>query len=97
MSEPIEASMSIDEINRRIDALSERAKARMAQCDPTFSTAMGGAPIDFMTQDERAELHRLTLQLPSFAELRAQARARIAERIAARRRGRDTAQPAQGQ
>lgn len=75
----------LEAIHRRIDELSAIATARMRQCDPVFSTTVGGAPIDFMDSIERQELHALQMKLPSFAELREQARSRIKQRVEARK------------
>lgn len=77
--------MTNAEILARLDALGEAAKGRMAACSPDFVGVVGGAEIDFMTPDERAERHRLIFALPTMAEERAAARARIAARIAARK------------
>lgn len=87
---------SLDAVHKRIDELSELADQRMRQCDSQLSTLMGGASIDFLDRAERQELHELKLQLPTFAELREQASARIRQRIADRKAKaaeRRTAQP----
>ena len=55
-------------------------------------TTRGGAGIEFLTQDERAEMHALKMQLPTYAQMRHEARVRIAERVANRRRGRPAVQ-----
>lgn len=78
--------MSEEEINGRLDHLSDLVRERMRECSSDLIGAMGGAEVDFMSPDERAERHQLMLSLPSFAELRAAARARIAQRIALRQR-----------
>lgn len=77
--------MSEEEINARLDHLSDLARERMSECSSDLTTVMGGAAIDFMSSDERAEWHQLQLSLPSFADLRAAAQARIKQRIALRR------------
>lgn len=77
--------MSEEEINARLDHLSAISRERMLECSSDLTGAMGGAEVDFMSPDERAERHQLLLSLPSFAELRAAARARVEQRIALRR------------
>jgi hypothetical protein len=77
--------MNQAQIIQRIDALTAAAEARRPTGPSCVFSAMGGATIDLMTSEERAELHSLKLQLPTFAEEREAARARIAARIAARR------------
>lgn len=83
-------------INERMDALSRDAEERRPEgFSPLMS--LGGATIDYMTSDERTELHLLKLALPTFAEMRLQAAERIQERIRARRKpvavGRSSAEP----
>lgn len=76
--------------NDRLQALTDVARARMAQCSPDLVGAYGGAEIDFMTSEERQERHALLLSLPTFAEEAQAAHARIQQRIAARKlRARD--------
>lgn len=83
-------------INERMEALSRAAKDRKPE---GFSALMslGGATIDYMTSDERTELHLLKMALPTFAEMRLQAAERIQERIRARRKpvavGRSSTEP----
>ena len=72
----------------RLDELTRIARTRMASADPWLTTAMGGAEIDFMTPEERAERHQILLGLPTAAEERAAARLAIQARIQARRNGR---------
>jgi hypothetical protein len=76
------------QILQKIDALSAIAAARMSECNPGIAGVMGGAPIDFMQPSERQELHALKLQLPSYAQERAEAKDRIARRIAQRKASR---------
>lgn len=76
------------EILNRLDALTAAAEARMRQSSTCLVAAMGGATIDFMTPEERAERHELMMSLPTYAEERAMAR----ERLLARRRGRSQLQ-----
>lgn len=59
----------------------------MRMASPQLASAMGGAVIDFLSKDERHELHILQLRLPTFAQARLVAHERIQQRIAARKRG----------
>ncbi|NEX60165.1 hypothetical protein [Noviherbaspirillum galbum] len=77
--------MDIQEIRARLDELGETAKARMRVSAPDFAGAVGGAEIDFMTDQERAERHKLVMMLPSSFEEAQAAKARIQVRIAQRR------------
>lgn len=81
--------MEIEEIRRRLDVLSETAKSRRLGCDGLFSATVGGADIDFMTPEEREERHQLTLLLPTSAENREAAKARIQQRIKQRKASRN--------
>jgi hypothetical protein len=74
--------MTLDQVRKRIDELSELADERRRECGSQLATLMGDASIDFLDRAERQELHELQLQLPTFAELREQASARIRQRIA---------------
>ncbi len=80
-------ALSRVEIELRIDALSDIAAQRMKEASPEFASLMGGASVAFLTRDEAEDLHQLKLKLPTFAELRYEAKERIRERIIARRRG----------
>ncbi len=77
------------QILARLDEIGAEARSRMVSCDPWLTTAMGGAEIDFMTDDERQERHCLILALPTMAEERQAAMERIQARIAARKTGKD--------
>jgi len=77
--------MTHAEIHVRLDELTAIARSRQLASDGMFSATVGGADIDFMTPEEREERHRLMLLLPTFAEDRAAASARIRARIAERR------------
>lgn len=79
--------MEQGQILERMNEISAAAKGRMNKCSGWMSSLMGGAEIDFMTQEEKDERHKLMLLLPTMAEERQAARERIKERIAARRRG----------
>jgi hypothetical protein len=83
--------MQIAEIQARLEELTQAAKARRALCAADFACLLGGADIDFMTADERAERHRLVLMLPTRAEEIQAAKARIQLRVAQRKnfRGRE--------
>lgn len=83
--------LSHEEINARLNALTRAAHERMRASSPTLTGAVGGAEIAFMTPEELAERHCLMSLLPSFAELREEARARIRARVAARKRGKEGA------
>jgi len=72
-------------IKEQLESLTTIAKARMAECNPGIAGVMGGAEIDFMTSEEKSLRHALLLSLPSQAQLRHDARSRIAQRIAARK------------
>lgn len=78
--------LSREEINARLDAQTRAAHERMCASSPTLTGAVGGAEVAFMTSDEMAERHYLMSLLPSFAELREEARARVRQRVAAIRR-----------
>lgn len=77
--------MTREQIVARLNVLTEAAKARMRQSDPAVLGAVGGAEIDFMTTEERAERHRLCLILPTQTEEAEAARARIQARIQSRK------------
>lgn len=79
--------MNHAEILWRLDDLTAAARARQATCDGIFSATLGGAEIMFMTPDEVQERHQLMLQLPTFADMRAEAKERIRLRLATKRRG----------
>lgn len=82
-------ALSRAEIELRINLLSDIAAQRMKEASPEFASLMGGAPAAFLTRDEAEDLHQLQLQLqlPTFAELRLEAKERIRDLIIARRRG----------
>lgn len=65
---------------QRIDEICRTSEARLAACSTLELDRM-----DMLTADERAELHTLKMQLPTFADERAAAREQIAERIKHRR------------
>lgn len=77
----IDTPLTRDQIVARLNVLGEAARARMCLSDPAILGAVGGAEIDFMTLDERAERHRLCLMLPTQKEEADAARARIQARI----------------
>jgi hypothetical protein len=74
----------IAEISMRLEEISKAARERMQKCSFEIMGALGGAEIDFMTPEERAERHSLSLLLPNFAEDRLAAKERIKARIADR-------------
>ena len=84
------AMNALQEIHRQLDVLTAAAESRMRQTSNVIVAATGGATIDYMTPDERAERHALMLQLPSYAEEREAAR----QRLQARRRERGKAHDA---
>lgn len=81
-------SFNTESITRQINKLSEAARERMNNTHFDIAGAMGCAEINFMTPEEREQLHQLKMMLPSSAEEREAARERIAQRIASRGRGR---------
>lgn len=76
------------ELVRQINKLSEAARERMNNTHFDIAGPMGCAEVNFMTPEERGQFHQLKMMLPSFAEERDEARKRIAQRIASRRRRR---------
>ena len=84
--------MTHTEIHARLDELTAIARSRQLASDGMFAATVGGAEIDWMTADEREERHQLMLELPTFAELREAARARIQARIGERRSRRQAVQ-----
>lgn len=81
--------MSQAEILQALQRLSARAEARMRITDPCLVGAMGGAVMDFMTQEELEEQHRLKLMLPGSKELACEAASRIRLRLSAGNRGKN--------
>lgn len=81
-------SLNTESVVRQINKLSEAARGRMQHTRSDIAGAMGCAEINFMTPEEREQLHQLKMMLPSSAEERDAARERIAQRIASRRRRR---------
>ncbi len=73
-----------ESVTQRINEIVAIATQRRLACNPELAAEMGGAGIDFLSPSEREELHRLKMELPTCAELRDQAKDRIAARIAAR-------------
>jgi hypothetical protein len=82
-----ESNFQVMNCHDQLESLTQAAKARMAQCNPGIAGVMGGAEIDFMTPEEKELRHKLLLSLPGSAQLRQEARERIAIRIKQRRRG----------
>ncbi len=80
-----EVRLTIADISDQLNVLTNTARERMAACSPDLVGAMGGADIDFMTPEERADRHELLQMLPSQAEERAAASERIQQRIAQRK------------
>lgn len=74
-------------VSERLSLLTEAARERMTTCSDWLAGVMGGAEVDFMTAEEKAMRHELLMSLPSPGQLAQEARARIAQRIADRRRG----------
>lgn len=77
--------MEISQIHARLEELTEIAKKRMKECSADLVATVGGAEINFMTHEELLERHELMLMMPTYAELREEARARIRDRIAERK------------
>lgn len=76
--------MKESDILKRLDQLSRWATERMNREDLT--TLPNHTTIDFLTDQERAERHRLLLMLPSSGQKIQEAKHRIADRISRRRR-----------
>ena len=72
---------------RRIDQLREIADKRKSLASDQFVGLCGGAGIEFLTREERQELHELKLKLPTFSQLRSEAKTRLLQRITSGRRG----------
>lgn len=70
-------TISRSAIEARIQAISEIAEQRIAQASDEFVGLMGGAGIVFLDAQERAELHHLKMLLPTCAQLRQEAKARL--------------------
>ncbi|RGE41323.1 hypothetical protein DZC30_18615 [Comamonas testosteroni] len=74
----------------RIDQLSAIADERKRLASDEFVGLYGGAGIAFLTREEQNELHELKLQLPTYAQLRSEAKARLMQRVSSSRRGMKT-------
>lgn len=70
----------------RLDEITLVARSRMQSCSDGFVSLMGGSEMDFMTPQELAERHAILQSMPSSYEEQMAAKARIAKRIAARKR-----------
>lgn len=70
-------TISRSAIEARIQAISEIADQRIAQASDEFVGLMGGAGVMFLNAQERAELHQLKMLLPTCAQLRQEAKARL--------------------
>ncbi len=79
------------EVKRQLDALSAEADARLAECFDRggFWSLPGYTSFDFLTPQEKALRHKLQLALMLCIDEPAEAKARIAARLA-QRRGRAT-------
>ena len=77
--------MTHAEIHARLDELTVAEKIPSLASWRDLAITVSGADIDFMTTEERVERHQLMLMLPTFAEDRDAASARIQARIAERR------------
>jgi len=75
--------ISRDEIEERLNSLSEVARERMKGC-----TILVGhyCEIDFLTKEELEIRHELILSLPTFSEEREAAKVRIKERLDKRKK-----------
>lgn len=69
------------DFDRIIKARQEEFYAKNVHCN-----YMSGAGVDWLTSEEREVHHQLRLSMPSMAEEREAAAARIRERIAARKK-----------
>lgn len=74
--------MTVDEISRRINEICDLAKSRSDECGILEILWTSS----FLTQEEKEELHRLKMALPTSAEEREAAVARIRARINNRKR-----------
>lgn len=72
-------------VHARIEELTAVARDRMRHCSTDIVGPMGGAEIDFLTEDEKRERHSLLLSLPSSSEEMLAANERIRLRIAGRK------------
>lgn len=77
--------MHITDIHARLEILTHAAQERRLMSDAGFATLLGGADLDFMTAEERAERHTLVMMLPTQLEEVQAARARIQARVAQRK------------
>ena len=69
------------EIAKRIDELGAIADKRKSEASDWHVALTGGAGVAYLNPDELAELHELKLKLPTFAQLRGEAKQRIEQRI----------------
>lgn len=83
----IAAALDQQKIHMRIDEISAIGEARKREASDWFVALHGGATVDYLTQEEKTELHNLKLKLPTFSQLRHEARERLKVRIATRKRG----------
>ena len=77
-------TISRSAIEARIQAISKIADQRIAQASDEFVGLMGGAGVMFLDAQERSELHQLKMLLPTCAQLRQEAKARLSNRNRAR-------------
>lgn len=69
----------------RMDQLTAIADLRRAQASDWHVSAIGGAGMNYLNSDELRELHELRMKLPTFAQERKEAQARIKARLEKRR------------
>jgi hypothetical protein len=81
------AAQSLEMVLQRIDEISALGEARKRDASDWFVALHGGATVDFLTQEELAEMHTLKMKLPTFTQLRLEASERLKARIASRKRG----------
>lgn len=86
----MESVQSLEEVHQRIDEICYEADLRRKRANAELAVMAGG--MAFLTAQESVELHRLKLMLPTFAEQREAAAARVRERIANRRKSRTARQ-----
>lgn len=83
----MEAEPDLQMIHQRIDEISALGEARKREAADWFVALSGGATVSFLNSEELKELHELKLKLPTFGQLRSEARERLKLRIASRNRG----------
>jgi len=76
--------MSPEAISQALDAITKTIRRRMDDVGPTMINLLP-TEYDWATKEEKSEIHRLKLMLPSAGQLALEARQRLAIRRAARK------------